>query len=412
MNINGITDFKDYKIIRSHFETSYITQLELEKLSCSLEKHLGYCVDIAEDAYVEESGQEIVVGGCNRQGLENITDRDYWQIRVKGTKLYLEGGSDYSIAMAVTEFDKTVNQGELNFADGVFKSGSYKETIKNYNTSKYYKYVWGDEFDGPEIDPSKWYVCRPGTMDGAAFDGKKVHRSIDETTFIKDGLLYQVAKRTDDAYYGGFLRTIDIMHFKYGYIEIKQKTPQGNGFWTALWLNGSDYTKNGNISEGLVFPEIDVCEGFGDASIMRPTTHAWPTARGKMAGGVWAEHHESPYQPKIAERSAYCPDGKLFSDDFHTFGCLWTDKFVRFTCDGKPYYEVDTTQTVTDREALNCFAYINLSHAVMFRTNPLFNRARPEPPATEEEWANTNKYIVDYVHLWQLDGDSIRFFDK
>lgn len=412
MNLNGVTQFYDYDIVRSHFETSYITQMELEKLSASLKSIVGYSFNIVEDAYVQQHEHEIVVGGSNRTDLEKITDRDKWQIRISGTKIFLEGGSDYSIAMAVTEFNNAINAGTLTFTDGIFKSGSYSSTIAGYDTGKYYKYTWGDEFDGPAIDESKWYICRPGVMDSVAYDGKKVYRSTDETTYIKDGMLYQVAMRTDDAYYGGFLRTTDIMHFKYGYIELKQITPHGWGFWTALWLNASDYTNNGNIGEGYMCPEIDVAECFGDATTMRPTSHAWPTQLGRDFDRInnvtkYGEHIESGGLASVKERSAYCPDGKTYNDDFHTFGVLWTDKVLKWTCDGKVYCELDTTQSYSDVEALNHFVYINLSHAVMLKNNPYFEtQYNPVEPATEEQWQNSNKFIVDYVHLWQIDDCS------
>ena len=402
LSVNGNTNLYGYSIVRSHYETSYITQVELEKLQTTLLEKFGYYIPIVEDAYVEAGDKEIIIGGSNREGQEDFTDYNKYDIRVNGSKIYLDGGNDWSVAMAVTEFTNALESGNVELKDGSYKSGDYTQTIGTYDTTKYYKYVWGDDFDGTEIDEQKWDVCRGNTMTSKGVNNKTVYRCTDKSTYIKDGCLYQCALEDEKGYYGGMLRTTDKMHFKYGYIEIKEKMPHGDGFWTALWLNGADYNKSGNIGEGLLFPEIDVTENFGNSNIVTPTMHRWPTAEGTATGiEEWSTRSQS-YTG--SDRVHTCPDGKTFNDDFHTFGCLWTPESVKFTCDGKIYFEQDITQNPLDVETFNHYTYIICSLATYFANCPL------TPAATAEQWQNSNKFIVDYIHLYQLDSDLINIY--
>lgn len=403
-SINGNTNIFEYSIVRSHYETSYITQLELEKLQKAFCEKCGYFLPIVEDAYTEPGEYEIVIGGCNREEAKMLDGKDEYRVRTDKTKIYLEGGSDRAIAMAVTELANEIGKGKgIDLKDGVLLSGDYNTTISTYDTKTYLKHVWGDDFDGNEIDKSKWHVCTGSEMNSTGVNGKTVRRSTPETTFVAGGCLYQCAAEDDQYYYGGFLRTTDIMHFKYGYIEIKEIIPDGPGFWTALWLNASDYNKSGKIGEGFLFPEIDVTESFGNATNYTATLHRWPTAEGRKTGIEEFSVHTTCAEGD-GTRKRQCLDGKTFNEDFHTMGCYWNSKLIRMTCDGLPFYEYDISEDPLDIEAFNHFVYINLSLATYFKNCPL------TPNATEEEWQNSNKFIVDYVHLYQTDDCELKFF--
>lgn len=402
--INGNGDIDKYSIVRSHYETSYITQLEIEKLQKAVSEKCGYFLPIVEDAYATQGEYEIVVGGCNRTDTQWLEDKDAYQVRVKGTKIFLEGGSDRSVAMAATELSNAIEKGAgMELKDGVYLSGNYNTTVSAYDTKTYLKHVWGDDFEGNEIDPAKWHVCVDAEMSSSGVGGKTVRRSTPETTYIANGCVYQCAAEDDMYYYGGFLRTTDIMHFKYGYIEMKAIIPNGDGFWIALWLNACDYNKSKQIGEGYLFPEIDVVEAFGNATSYTSTVHRWPTDEGTKTGIEEFMKH-STCDAQNSARKRMCSDNKTFNDDFHTMGCYWNTNVLRMTCDGLPFYEYDISKDPLDIETFNHFVYINLSLATYFKNCPL------TPNATEEQWQNSNKFIVDYVHLYQTDDGILKIF--
>lgn len=397
VTIGGESKLYDFSIIRSHFETSYLTQLELEALQDVLRTKTGYYVPIVEDAYKQAGDKEIIIGGCNREGqtVDN-DDMGFYEIKVQGTKIYISGGSDYAVAVGVRAFADMIKGGTTTFSDGVVKTGDYDDTISTYDDSEY-KLVWSDEFNGDKINEDIWHICRGDDRSNEAPDGKPVYRSTDASTFLHDGKLYMLALYDDKAYYGGMIHTFDDLHYQYGYIEIKAKVPDGDGFWAGFWLNGSNWAGGLTSPDRYLFAEFDIMESYGNATGFSPALHRWPTTKGAQSGiDSYMDHTTPTYSEKYANnRKVWCPDNKLYSDDFHTFGCMWTDESIIITVDGLKKLELDTTLDPLDTEAFNGYEFIILSLATYFKSCPI------TPGATEEEWQNTNQYIVEYIRLFQ-----------
>lgn len=399
ITIGGEANLCNFSIVRSHYETSYLTQVEIESLQAALREKTGYHVPIVEDAYKEAGDKEIIIGGCNREG-QTIDEDDlgFYEIKVQGTKIYISGGSDYAVAVGVRELTNMIKNGTTAFSDGVLKTGDYEDTISNYADSEY-KLVWSDEFNSAKINEDIWHICRGTERSSEAPDGKPVYRSTDSSTFLQDGKLYMLALYDDKAYYGGMIHTFNDLHYRYGYIEIKAKVPDGDGFWAGFWLNGSNWAGGSTVPDRYLFAEFDIMESYGNATGFTPALHRWPTAKGSGSGIEGFTEHTTPkYQGKYADssvRKVWCPDNKLFSDDFHTFGCLWTDEYITITVDGMPRNHLDTTQDPLDEEAFNGYEFIILSLATYFKSCPL------TPNATVEDWQNTNQYIVEYIRLFQ-----------
>jgi beta-glucanase (GH16 family) len=111
------------------------------------------------------------------------------------------------------------------------------------------------------------------------------------------------------------VRTVNSFSFKYGKIEIRAKLPKGDWLWPALWLLPT-YNSYG---EWPASGEIDIVESRGnDASYpdgginqMGSTLHWGPN---------WLE---DPYM--LTHEVYTLPEGQDFSQDFHTFGLLWTN---------------------------------------------------------------------------------------
>lgn len=404
LSIGGNTNLYGYSIVRSHFETSYMTQIELESLHKFLLEKTGYYVPIVEDAYVAPGDKEIIIGGCNREG-QTVDERDlgFYEIKTVGSKLYINGGSDFAVALALKELSKKLSSGTTELNDGILLSGDYYETIETYDDSEY-KLVWSDEFNGTAINESVWHICY-GTErhSGSYEEGKLSYRCTKENTFVKDGALYMCAMRDEKAYYGGMLHTDDDLHYKYGYLEIKAKTPDGPGFWSGFWTFGYDWNGGYTDPDYNLYAEFDIMENYGNGNYFSPALHRWPTAKGEAAG---YEHTNPTYQGKYAEsggRRITCPDGKTFSDDFHTYGCYWTDEKIIITCDGLVRVELDTTLDNLDKEAFNTYNFIILSLSVYAKRSPA------TPNATDEQWENSNKYIIDYIRLYQNDECFIKW---
>ena len=74
------------------------------------------------------------------------------------------------------------------------------------------------------------------------------------------------------------------------------------------------------------------------------------------------------------------------------------------TCDGKVYFEHDTTLDSIDRDAYNHELFLLLSFANYYASCPV------TPNATDWEWENTNKFIVDYIRVFQNDNCELKMF--
>jgi len=125
------------------------------------------------------------------------------------------------------------------------------------------------------------------------------------------------------------VRTVNSFSFKYGRVEISAKLPRGDWIWPALWMLPT-YNSYGDWP---VSGEIDIVESRGNVDYppggvnqMSSTLH-W--------GPFWSEDDYS------LTHSNYTLDNGDFSDNFHTFGFIWTNETM--------YTYVDTP----DQQVLN-----------------------------------------------------------
>ncbi len=397
----------EYRIVRPHFNTSYITQLQMEEMQETLYKSTGYKPAIVDDN-IAAAEYEIIVGNTSREGVEKVADHDAYTIKVAGKKVYLNGGSPYSIGMAVSEFAKMLSAGKVTDANST--TGSYNTAVASYDKTKYYTPTWTDDFDGVEggvngIDTNKWRVLVEGEDDAKAHNDRiSVRTARPDVTFVSDGQLHIRATFDDKYYYGAKLKTDTTMTYKYGYLEESCILPHGDGFWTSLWANsGRDYMPE----EKAYFTEINVIECFGSTYLGAPNAHGWAKSASSSAfRELWQPlgypEHWSLDEKYSSAKTYRCPDNTNFNSAFHTFGYLWTEDKIAFTADGKIYFELPMDTDPVYADTLSQPIHLILSEAVCFATGA------GKPMADDAEaWTETNNFDIDYVHIYQLnDGKS------
>ena len=168
--------------------------------------------------------------------------------------------------------------------------------------------VWDDEFNGTEIDLSKWEHEVNGQ--GGGNNELQYYTARDTNSFIQDGkLVIRALKETYTGpdgtrqYTSARLRTLHMGDWKYGRFRIKAKLPYGQGLWPAIWMLPSDWVYGGWPSSG----EIDIMELLGQNN-----TKVYGTLH---YGGTWPNHVQSG--------SYYVLPSGNFSDDFHVFEFTW-----------------------------------------------------------------------------------------
>lgn len=400
ITVNNV-NLNKFSIVRPYFNFSYLAQLEVDKVVEAVLAKTGYRPEVVFDQKAEASEYEIIVGNASRDGVETIADHDAYKITVSGKKIYINGGSAHSTAIAVSEFGKML---EATVLTDTAKNGSYAETVKSYGDDTF-KYAWGDDFDGNTLDTTKWWQLNESQMSAAGQNGKISVRNTDPNfVYVRDGKFHICATQDDNYYYGGMIRTQNIMMYKYGYAEISAVVPHGPSFWVAFWASkatGDPAMSNTDPSIPMwLRPEIDIMEMFGNSASYAANGHRWPTETGKNMG----HDHTSLDGSKYGQSKKYThPEvGGRLTDDFHTYGFLWDDTQISFTCDGELFFKYDTTQDERDQECFNHEMYLILSMALGYAS-----QSADINTATEEEWTKTNKFIIDYCNIYQKnDGKS------
>lgn len=394
LTING-KDLSGYCIVRPQYNSSYIAQIEIESLHDALLTKTGYNLKINYDTLTEATDREIIIGNAQRDGVESITDYATFSIKITGSKVYLNGGSTYATAMAVAEFSKMLLKGAVT---DTTVTGNYYTAMANYDSSKTYRLVWADDFDGQWVDETKWDVI---DSSGKGQNGKLYWRTPGAISF-NNGKIQYTLTQDEGNYYGATLRTNNKFKYKYGYIETSAILPHGQGYWTALWTDGTENHIHGN-------PEIDIIESFGNGAITNANAHTWAKNKAKEEFG-WEKRSFDNMQN--GRRSYYLENetGEKLSDGFHTYGFLWTPEALIFTGDGEIYCKLD----MTDPQYADYEYIYNLMPQKMILTSIFGAAGSPAVIQSDdsENWNKTNVFTCDYVHVYQLnDGQSLLYAD-
>ncbi|MCU0787219.1 MAG: family 16 glycosylhydrolase [Verrucomicrobia bacterium] len=138
--------------------------------------------------------------------------------------------------------------------------------------------VWSDEFDGPNIDLSKWSHEVNGQ--GGGNNELQYYTARATNSFIENGkLVIQALKESYTGpdgtrdYTSARLRTLNKGDWKYGRFEIRARTPTGRGLWPAIWMLPTDWVYGGWAASG----EIDIMPSGNFASTFHTFAIEWET---------------------------------------------------------------------------------------------------------------------------------------
>ena len=204
-----------------------------------------------------------------------------------------------------------------------------KQTSAKIKAPEGWHLVWNDEFNGKEIDLTKWdFQLGTGSQYGLeGWGNNELQYYRKENASVKDGNLVLEARKEDFggcAYTSARLRTVkddgtELFTKTYGRIEARIKMPTGNGIWPAFWLLPATTDYGTWASSG----EIDILEAKGRLpNRVYGTVHfgqAWPG--NKYSGGMYK-----------------FPAGETITD-FHVYSLEWEPGLLRWLVDGNLYYE-------------------------------------------------------------------------
>ena len=251
-----------------------------------------------------------------------------------------------------------------------------------------WKLVWSDEFEGGDVDRSRWNPLDRSTYgDGNGELACLLDRP--DNVRLRQGVLKIVALKEPkllkcgDAdrrfpkgrqYSSAHLETQDVASFKYGRFEIRARVPvqhsTSKALWPAFWLR----PVGGGVGE------LDVVEFVGSGADGEDTSNVVKqTIHFDYAG----TYPEQTFNYRL-------PRGHL-ADGFHTFAAEWEKGEIRWYVDGVMTFVRNTRTTPWIDEAFHREFYLRLNMAVG-------SDWLGEPDALTVFPA---EYQVDYVRVYQ-----------
>ncbi len=268
-----------------------------------------------------------------------------------------------------------------------------KFEVKNHEPSLLpegeWELVWSDEFDGTELDTTKWDYRlsmmgkkHPAWTDkGVHLDGNSNvvftlmmdengnpvssqlqtgHNFMDEpvveTKFGQDHLQWNIGKLHENKF-----------THSYGYYECRCRLQQKEGWWSAFWIQSPII--GASLDSKYTGTELDIMESFKPGEIVAHNAftggYGLDMKRIKVGGGL-----------------------KLDEKEFHTFGLLWDETGYTFYIDGKEDGKIEGNLSA-------CPEFILISTEV---SGYRFEDHKAVEAAYENQG---DTFLVDYVRVFE-----------
>jgi beta-glucanase (GH16 family) len=257
----------------------------------------------------------------------------------------------------------------------------------NSLSAQNWQLVWEDDFNGSSLDQSKWtHDIGTGSQYGmwGWGNGEKQYYQSQNTT-VDSGIATITVKEEPNgiidswsaaSYFSSSkITTKGLFNFRYGKVEARIKTIDGQGFWPAFWMLPS----NGSWPcDG----EIDIMEQWGNDYLTNSTSGA-------------AHLGTCPYSSSThfyETSSSYISSGS-YADDFHTYSVIWkedtitwyVDEIELFSLNPSSYWSIPS-QSAWPFNANEWYLMINLA---ITQAGPNSNTVFP------------NQMEIDYVRVYQ-----------
>lgn len=237
--------------------------------------------------------------------------------------------------------------------------------------------VWSDEFEGTELDLSKWsYQHGTGAAEGLSGWGNaelQYYTDRPDNIYVQDGKLHIVALQEEFSgmnYTSARIRSTNKGDWRYGRFEASIKLPEGQGIWPAFWMMPTDAVYGRWPASG----EIDIMELVGhNPDEVHGTIHYGPPHT--YSGGI------------------YKMDSGSFSDDFNTFAIEWENGEIRWYVNDIHYHT--ETNWFSDSQDFPA----PFEQRFHFLLNVAVGGHWPGSPDASTEFPQ--QMVIDYVRVYQ-----------
>lgn len=206
---------------------------------------------------------------------------------------------------------------------------SFLISTPRFESKNVWELVWEDDFNGAELDQTKWNVLLRETS-----KHNELQYYLPDEVYVENGMLRlrsRVRKYGSKEFTSGRLDTRNKFAPVYGRFEIRGRLPVGKGLWPAYWLYPqhrdwqmeyimSEAVANGKESmipeERPWYSEIDIMEFLGhEPNVLYGTLHYYTfDGQKKTSSGTWK--------------------GSVnYADDFHVYALEWEPDSIRWYID-------------------------------------------------------------------------------
>ena len=258
--------------------------------------------------------------------------------------------------------------------------------------------VWSDEFEGTSLDLAKWRFR--ATMNSSDC----VYSNDSRTARVENGCLHLLVVPSGNPAKPQMLSrgiaTHETMGFKYGYLEMRGRVPFRHGAWPSFWM-----TSTPSPRKHPWMAEIDIFEVFSSTNRVVYNLHKW-------GGG---KHVMLPNGEGHPSRAYTFPDASKLNDEFHVYGFEWTPQEMSFWVDGKKYGScpIDEAHDFSPKPIPGMSRFHDFLSVIF--NNEIFTPGHgwcPKQMRITADDALPIEYWIDWVRLWQKEGEEIRFPEK
>ena len=237
--------------------------------------------------------------------------------------------------------------------------------------------IFEDEFNGSSLNSSVWtHETGTGSQYGlwGWGNGESQYYQSQNTT-VSNGTAKIVAKQQNVGgmnYTSSRIKTDGKFTFKYGKVQARMKTVEGEGFWPAFWLlpSGGGWPCDG---------EIDIMEQWahdGDINVTTGAAHVGTCGEGSNYRSF---HHNM---------------AGSYADDFHIYEVRWYPDYIAWYVDDQKVFQITPADYPNDRWPFNDKNWYIILNLAITGSGPNNNTQFP------------SQIEIDWVRVYQpSDGD-------
>jgi beta-glucanase (GH16 family) len=277
---------------------------------------------------------------------------------------------------------------------------------------KGWQLVWSDEFEGTELDRTKW--APEESCWGGGNNERQCYTDRDTNVQLVNGLLRLIAveeeftgplypeernstEQGSKPYTSGKVRTRGLADWKYGRFAARVKLPAGQGTWPAFWMLSAEDFYGGWPLSG----EIDIMEAVNLGASCGDCQGG--TSENRLHGTI---HYGNAWPANSRTGSSYTLPGAAQPDEsYHVYAVEWGEGRMNWFVDDVHFFSVNQNDwfTVSAEAAGNDLAPFDRNFYLMFNLAVGGNWPENVNENTFDPSSFPNQLLVDWVRVYTCE---------